>query len=211
MGRIHDPDDVELLSDLEQMAEAAEMEDGEDEAQVDEEEFDWPENTEVGGNPDFLRPMRTRKVWIVIALIFFAIAVAVLYVYQAGDPKTILGNQPIPAGQSAAGAGGATTAAMNNPMGGHLHRAPARLGGGGAPLAAQCPVCGDLALPMCSKCNTVMQPLDQAPGLYVCPSCGVVGSPICPHCGGQMTSQAGCGIQPAGQPGTNTRLAAAPG
>jgi hypothetical protein len=189
MGSRKKRDDEELMEELEKMAAAAEMEDEDD---IPVEDPEWPDAVEVDEGPAVPSPMGNRKVWTVIILIFVAIAVAVLYVYQAGDSKTILGNQPIPAGQAVAG-GGAVTAAINLAPSAAPQRAPAALGGDVPQLAAQCPVCGDLGLPMCSKCNTVMQPLDTAPGLFVCPSCGAAGLPICPRCGGHMASRVGAG------------------
>lgn len=178
--------DDELLTDLEQLADVAELESDDDPAGMDEEEFEWPDGAAFDERPATSGLLSNRRVWIVIAVIFVAIAVAVLWVYQAGDSKTVLGNQPIPAG-------GAVTAAVNVPAGGALQNAPAPLGGGGPQLGARCPICGELGLPMCSRCNTVMQPLDRPVGLYVCPSCGLAGMPICPRCGGHMASHAGAG------------------
>jgi predicted RNA-binding Zn-ribbon protein involved in translation (DUF1610 family) len=186
MVRTREPDDSELLADLEQMAEAAETEDDDDPETVDDEGYEWPDGVELDEAAVAPPPMGNRKIWIVIAVIFVAIAVAVLWVYQAGDSKTVLGNQPIPAG-------GATTAAVNTPGVGPLPGAAAPFGDGAPQLGAQCPNCGETGLPMCSRCNTVMQPLDQPAGLYVCPSCGVAGMPICPRCGGHMASHLGAG------------------
>jgi predicted RNA-binding Zn-ribbon protein involved in translation (DUF1610 family) len=141
--------------------------------------------------------MPSRKVWIILAVIFVIIAVAILYVYQAGDRKTVLGNQPIPANRDLLQAQPMQPAALHVPGGGGLH-APAAAAGAGSP-AVRCPHCSTGGLPLCGSCGTVMQPL---PGsrLYSCPACGTVGLPICPRCRAQMASPGFVGQQPLGQP-----------
>lgn len=190
MGRRYGPDEVEMLAELEAMAAAAEgdaaddfddfdgLADGDED---DDNEESWSFEEDPGEPQAYGNPLSSRKVWGILVVIFVAIAVAVLYVYQAGDPKTILGNQPIPAGQGVQlGAGAATAAApVPVPVGGGM------VTGG---LATRCPVCGNTGLPLCSKDNAVMQPIDRGSGLYVCPTCGAVGMPICPRCGGHMAS-----------------------
>ncbi len=194
MGRKYDPDEVEMMADLEAMATAAEMEEGGD---LDEEDFDWPEEGDHSEPPTYVSPLGGAKILGILAVIFLIIAVSVLYVYQAGDSKTILGNQPITTAQgSPVGQAVVPAAAVNVPA-----RLP--LNGGGSELAAQCPQCGTIGLPMCSKCNTVMQPIDQRSGLYVCPKCGTVGLPICPSCGGHMVPAIRGGNPATGQPMNN--------
>jgi predicted RNA-binding Zn-ribbon protein involved in translation (DUF1610 family) len=138
------------------------------------------------------RPLRGPKAWIVLGVIFLAIAVAVLYVYQAGDRKTVLGNQPIPAvqlpSQVVPSTGNSFPVALNVPGGGRREIGPEGPPAPGQTGGAQlnCPVCHTPGLPICASCKTVMQPLGQG-GLYACPTCGLVGLPICPRCGHNMS------------------------
>lgn len=140
------------------------------------------------------------KTWAILAGIFILIAVAILYVYQTGDSKTVLGNQPIPA-QPVVGYG--QPVALHVPNGGHVHNARAeggvrpsqpsvsRSAGEPSQSSVQCPKCGSKGVPLCSSCGTVMNPLgnDPSSGLFSCPSCGVVGVMICPRCGSSMESR----------------------
>lgn len=147
----------------------------------------------------FLKPMQGKKVWIVLAGIMVVIGVVVLYVYQAGDRKTILGNQPIPVGRLEqqnvpVGAGEGSMAigpgAQDAPVGGGLQivqHVPPPARGGAARNTVQCPQCSMQGLPVCSPCGVVMQPLGDGSGLFACPSCGLVGIPICPRDGVHMT------------------------
>lgn len=174
------------------------------------------EEEEAEYDTSFYKPMQSRKAWAILALILVIIAVSVLYVYQTGDKKTILGNQPIPAGQSNMFASPAAvtflgpapalpmSGAVNVPMGGAVLN-PSPVGGAapaGIPAAArnnlvaqgnpvQCPRCATQGMPFCSGCGAVMQPLNSAAGTYVCPVCGTVGVPICPRCGGHMSTPGG--------------------
>lgn len=188
-------------------------------------EFDAKENDETPADSesgpeadvrsDEVRLLSNPKAWLILAGIFVVIAVAVLYVYQAGDTKTVLGNQPIPAQQPMAYA---QPAALNVSGGGgvlpvtpvpsmpapfdRLAQAgvappPPAMGFQG-PSAVRCPQCGTDGVPLCSSCGAVMRPLQPGSnsGLFSCPSCGSVGVVICPRCGAQMTSaNAGPGQQ----------------
>ncbi len=131
-----------------------------------------------------LRPVRDRKVLIILMVIFVVIAVSVLYVYQAGDRKTVLGNQPIPAGQVNVGP---APVAFHVPVVG-VPSSPATGGGAESQSTVNCPVCSTKGLPICSSCGSIMQPIGQggAGGLFACPRCGAAGLPICPRCGGHM-------------------------
>ena len=73
------------------------VDEGVDEGVGDEQPIRIPGFGDIGS---LLRPIHNRKIWFTLLVIFLVIAVSVLYVYQAGDRKTILGNQPIPAGQN---------------------------------------------------------------------------------------------------------------
>ena len=141
-------------------------------------------------------PRHSRRVWVLLALILVVISVAVLYVYQAGDKKTILGNQPIPAGVGNTApeiniGNGQQQGAINLPIGGGMLALQAAAK---APLPPDpspqtmttCPRCNTQGLPLCAACGAVMRPIENGSGLFVCPSCGSVGMPICPHCGAHM-------------------------
>jgi len=183
---------------------------------------DLEDSPGVEYHSSFIKPMQSRKVWFVLAGIFLVIAVAVLYVYQAGDTKTILGNQPIPQQTYIY----ATPAALNVQQGAaapsvHIHPVQVNplqpsLGAGvgslvnpgaapsgraGTTSTVVCPHCNTQGIPVCSSCGKVMQPLQNGSnsGLYVCPTCGKVGVPVCPKCGGQMV-----------RTNTQAHLAAAP-
>ncbi len=140
-----------------------------------------------------LRPVRDRKVLIILMVIFVVIAVSVLYVYQAGDRKTVLGNQPIPAGQVNVGP---APVAFHVPVVG-VPSSPATGGGAESQSTVNCPVCSTKGLPICSSCGSIMQPIGQggAGGLFACPRCGAAGLPICPRCGGHMASAGHAGKQ----------------
>lgn len=170
---------------------------------------------EAGGleyNAPFFNPMQGNKVWMILALILVVIAVAVLYVYQTGDRKTVLGNQPIPAGQPNMQNGMMMGGAQNVPIGGQMRPLAAAIPGNSGQIVAPvgCPHCSMTGLPVCGSCGTVMRALNDGSGLFACPSCGAVGIPICPHCGGHMNSRAGIGAGQLAQPIGNPALAAAP-
>ncbi len=143
------------------------------------------------GDDTFFTPLQGWKAWVILTGIFVAIGVAVLYVYQAGDTKTILGNQPIPADDQYVYV---MPAAVNVPVGGSVQapakQAPKKPAAGqaatGAPAApkqtATCPICNTTGLPVCAGCGAVMQPINGAPGVYACPVCGMAGVPVCPSC-----------------------------
>jgi len=177
----HDPELEEEGEDLPEWGDSRDSDQDGAEEEEEEEEEEWPDPA-IEAGPGPLNPAASRKVWITLGAVFAIIAIAVLYVYQAGDDKTILGNQPIPAALQEGGAGAAAGVQPN--AGGAMFAAP---GSAGAGLTAHCPYCGNDGLPMCSKCNTVMQPLGGNSGLYACPSCGTAGVPICPRCGSRMT------------------------
>lgn len=164
---------------------------------------DWPEEqdgasfpeeseatyeSELLGEEPFLRPMSGRKVWVILGLILIGIAVAVLYVYQAGDRKTVLGNQPIPA-VGMMNIGQPLAVVPNAPTGGNLQQAPVEqnLAVGNSTMVS-CHNCGTKGLPVCATCGSVMKPLPGNSALFVCTTCGSVGMPICPHCGGSMST-----------------------
>jgi predicted RNA-binding Zn-ribbon protein involved in translation (DUF1610 family) len=178
-------------------------------------EFEFPQEADGAEyNTAFLKPIQGRKVWVILALILVGIAVAVLYVYQAGDRKTILGNQPIPAGQpnlQAVPVIGAQNVPMggaqNVPMGGQVQPPPAPdtwANGGAFTNVVTCPHCALSGLPVCSSCGAVMKLLGDGSGLFVCTSCGVVGVPICPRCRGHMTAAGSAGARTIAQPAANT-------
>jgi len=166
-------------------------------------------------NNSFFKPMNSHRVWLILALVLIVIAVIILYVYQKGDRKTILGNQPIPAGQAfmntppPVGQSLANiTAAFNVPFGGNM--LPNPIGNqvqnnfnAGNKNTVQCPNCHATGLPICSACGTIMQPLSNNAGLglFVCPFCGSVGLPICSQCGTRMSTTPGIGhLHPVAQP-----------
>lgn len=174
---------------------------------------DTPEPEEVmapGPDTTYFRPMPSRKVWGILGVIFVIIAVAILYVYQAGDRKTVLGNQPIPANRDfipAQPVQPIQPAALHVPGGGGLHVPPAATMPQALPpaftgpssQAVRCPHCSTMGLPLCGSCGTVMQPLPGS-GLYSCPACGAVGLPLCPRCRAQMTPPGFGGQQSLAQP-----------
>ena len=150
-------------------------------------------------------PTKSKKVWIILTGIFLIIAVAVLYVYQAGDTKTILGNQPIPQSPYAYGTPAAVTTPINIPAqqptrrppidnANELNRAavlqpiPSQNTNTGQNLV-RCPKCSTTGIPVCSSCGSVMKPLSNTANsnLFYCPSCGTVGTPVCPQCGTRMS------------------------
>jgi uncharacterized paraquat-inducible protein A len=168
---------------------------------------DWPDDNDGSGAADdifeneilgedpFLKPMSGRKAWVILSLILVGIAVAVLYVYQAGDRKTVLGNQPIPA-VGIMNMGQTLNPVPNAPAGGHLHQMPTvQAPAGGTSTMVTCNACGTNGLPVCGVCGLAMKPLPTNPGLFVCTACGSVGMPMCPHCGGAMSSGAGQNIR----------------
>jgi len=144
------------------------------------------------------RANRGIKVWIMVAGIFVVLAIGVLYIYQAGDTRTVLGNQPIPAGQILAVANpapqnvpalGSTAAEPTQPL--LVPSAPPAIPQpSAAPAEAdgpiRCPRCHTVGLAVCASCGAAMQPMNDNSGLHVCPSCGTVGIPICPRCGAHM-------------------------
>lgn len=161
-------------------------------------------NGEVGYEADVLHPARSKKVWIILTGIFLVIAVAVLYVYQAGDTKTILGNQPIPQSPYAYGSPVAMTAPINGlpqqPIGNPPRENQNEVNRAAVvpPVPSQnttnsqnlvrCPQCRSTGIPVCSSCGATMKPLPGSTNLFYCPSCGSVGTPVCPQCGTQMSS-----------------------
>ena len=185
---MHEKSDTENL-DIE-LEEFADLISGESESEEDEfdKHYDEP-------------PIKGRKFWGILILVFIVISVAVLYVYQVGDNKTILGNQPILEAQPYPAP---TQAAVNIPVGGQdqvlqvganaqptMSQAVNRVGISGAgSTSVRCTHCGEQGMPLCSGCGAVMQSLSASgnPQLFACPHCGSVGLPICPMCGGQMTS-----------------------
>jgi len=175
-------------------------------------DFEVPSYEEgVEYNTPFFKPVQGKKTWVILSLILVAIAVAVLYVYQAGDRKTVLGNQPIPAGQANPQVAPILQAApvvgaQNVPVGGQIQNAPGAdpwAGAGASPNMVTCPHCGTTGLPVCSACGAVMKPLGDGSGLFACPSCGTVGIPICPRCGGHMSAAGQTGARMAAQPAGN--------
>ncbi len=179
-----------------------------------EEEFEYSEDVEdFEGSTTFLKPMQGKKVWIVLSAILVVVAVAVLYVYQAGDKKTILGNQPIPIGQLNAPNSPVAGGVQNVPLGGGVQNVPLGGGvqnvpfgggsiqapatGGAAASTVLCPQCAMTGLSVCTSCGTVMQPLGDGSGLFACPSCGSVGIPLCPRDGAHMTLQSSASARPA--------------
>ena len=156
-------------------------------------------------------PFSGPKAWLILVGILLLIGVAVLYVYQTGDTKTILGNQPIPTLQAFLSP---HVPALNVPSGGQLRGSMAAPAlqlppQPAAPAAAppdgtqsrtlvQCPRCGATGLPLCASCGAVMQRLGNDPtsALFVCPLCGAVGMPICPYCGAGMAATKTGGQQP---------------
>ena len=179
MAKRRKPDepDPEIDEDVDDLPE---WDDQQDSDELEDEE-QWPDPA-IEAGPGPFNPVGNRKVWITLVVICAIIAVAVLYVYQAGDDKTILGNQPIPAALPEGGAAAAEGAPPT--VRGQAFALPG--GGAGGSLTVKCPYCGNDGLPMCSKCNAVMQPLGGNSGLYACSSCGTAGVPICPRCGTRM-------------------------
>ena len=163
------------------------------------------EGTDPEVAADSFRPVKGWKVWGVITGVLLVIAVGILYVYQAGDRKTILGNQPIPA---AINNMYALPAAANIPVGGAV-QSPLAAGPNLVQRSANsaqgkttltCPNCGATGLPVCATCGAVMQPVNQgtANQLFACPVCGTVGVAVCPHCHALMSAPA-VGSQPLAQ------------
>jgi len=179
-------------------------------------EDDWEEEQSSSGSGSHsdtdsvcdersFHPTKSKKAWIILTGIFLVIAVAVLYVYQAGDTKTILGNQPIPQSPYAYGSPAAVTTPINIPAqqpirqppidnANEVNRAavlpsiPSPNTNAGQNLV-RCPRCRTSGIPICSSCGSVMKPLPNAANsnLFYCPSCGTVGTPVCPQCGTRMS------------------------
>ena len=121
----------------------------------------------------------------ILVLIGMAIIAAIVFVYNKGKTKALLGNQPYPAAsprvvKSQTGDRGVTNMSSGGRLvgrtAGTVNITPS------SNCLMQCPQCGAQGVPVCSNCGAVMQSHKPAAGLYVCPKCAMVGTPVCPSC-----------------------------
>jgi len=186
-----------------------------DSENMPEDEDEGESTPEEGASEDeyaYFRPRPGPQVWLIIAVAAIIVGIAVLFVYQTGDTKTILSKKPIlpvatasvlppGTGQNCPGGGGCLgTPAAAAPPSGFAQNCPNGGGCLGTPAAAASPPGLGQNCPGGGNCFGAPARVGSSAGILpaaasaltgaaqpaVCPRCGNQAIPLCHHCNSIM-------------------------